>query len=225
MRVWDPYLSERDRALSEKTGYPVARGLRGRIALVVVDVTYAFTGPADTSLLEAIEVWPDACGPDAWSAIPRIRRLLDAFHEDDRPVWFSRPRPRHLDGRGALEWRGARSSPHAPVDGIDGTQIVAEVAPRRHDVVIEKNAPSAFFGTELIAGLVAAGINTVIVCGGTTSGCVRSTVVDAFSYGLRVLVAEDACFDRGEASHAVSLFDMDSRYAEVLPVDDLLPML
>ena len=85
------------------------------------------------------------------------------------------------------------------------------------DVVVSKRYASAFFGTPLATYLNDLDRDTIIVTGATTSGCVRASVSDAFSYGYKVVVVEDAVFDRGEASHAINLFDMDQKYADVLP--------
>lgn len=81
-----------------------------------------------------------------------------------------------------------------------------------------KAKPSAFFGTPLLSVLIDLGVDSLVVCGGTTSGCVRATVVDAFSYNLAVAVAAEATFDRIEASHWMSLYDLNLKYAEVVSV-------
>jgi nicotinamidase-related amidase len=102
---------------------------------------------------------------------------------------------------------------------------VAEIAPSERDLVIEKRKPSAFFGTTLASHLVSLKVDTLIICGTSTSGCVRATVTDAFSYDYRVAIAEEATFDRGQASHAMALFDLDMKYANVTPVDEIVTYL
>src|SRR5207245_6843296 len=102
----------------------------------------------------------------------------------------------------------------------DGNEIVDEIAPEPHDIVVPKQKPSGFFGTNLLSYLVLLGCDSVIVTGTTTSGCVRATVLDAFSNNFRVTVAEEACFDRSAASHATHLCDMQAKYADVLNVDE-----
>ena len=94
-------------------------------------------------------------------------------------------------------------------------EVVAAI--RAGEIVIRKTQASAFFGTDLAAHLIYRGVDTLLIAGCTTSGCVRATVVDAFSHNLRVTVVEDGCFERCQASHAVNLFDMNSKYADVLP--------
>jgi len=96
------------------------------------------------------------------------------------------------------------------------------IAPGSRDIVIKKQKPSGFFGTNLAAYLTLLGCDSVIVVGTTTSGCVRATVVDAFSLNYRVILAEEGCFDRSEASHAVSLCDMHAKYADVVRTAEIL---
>ena len=87
--------------------------------------------------------------------------------------------------------------------------------------MIYKQKPSVFFGSNLMSYLTLLGCDCLVVTGCTTSGCVRATVIDAFSYNIRVTVAEDACFDRSEASHAISLCDMHAKYADVMPTSEI----
>ena len=103
-----------------------------------------------------------------------------------------------------------------------GYDFVAEVAPREGDILVPKKHPSAFFGTPLASYLVEQGADTVVVTGCTTSGCVRGSVVDAFAYNFRVAVPHDAVYDRSATSHAVNLFDMAEKYADVSDTDELL---
>lgn len=116
-------------------------------------------------------------------------------------------------------------NPRHAEDDTHANEIVAEIAPRPGDIIIEKNKPSVFFGTLLASYLVDLHADSLIVCGTTTSGCVRATVVDAFSYNYKVTVVTEATFDRGEASHWVNLFDMDHKYADVTPLSEVLGQL
>jgi maleamate amidohydrolase len=106
-----------------------------------------------------------------------------------------------------------------------GYDFVAEVAPRSEEITIPKFQASAFHGTALISYLVGLGVDTVVVTGCTTSGCVRATVVDACALNFKVVVPEDAVYDRSQTSHAVNLFDMSSKYADVLTTDELTEQL
>src|SRR5690606_9236311 len=101
-----------------------------------------------------------------------------------------------------------------------GTEIVEEVKPLPGELVVEKAAPSAFHGTPLTFQLVSLGIDTVICCGETTSGCVRATVVDGATHRFRMGVVADCVFDRTEASHYMNLYDMHNKYADVVGLAD-----
>jgi nicotinamidase-related amidase len=122
---------------------------------------------------------------------------------------------------GSWSWKNTRTDERPLVTRTerDGNEIVDEIAPEPHDIVVLKQKPSGFFGTNLLSYLVLLGCDSVIVTGTTTSGCVRATVLDAFSNNFRVTIAEEACFDRSEASHAINLCDMQAKYADVLKVE------
>ena len=96
--------------------------------------------------------------------------------------------------------------------------IIPEVAPIVGEVVLRKTAPSAFNGTPLLAHLNYLGVDTLIVGGESTSGCVRASVVDGCSYRFRMIVVEECVFDRHQAAHAMNLFDMHQKYADVVPL-------
>jgi nicotinamidase-related amidase len=103
---------------------------------------------------------------------------------------------------------------------VRGNDIVKEIGPAPHEFLIEKLKPSAFHGTALLGYLVELGIDTLIVCGTTTSGCVRATVLDAFSQNFHISIVEECTFDRFESSHAINLFDMNAKYADVIGIDE-----
>ncbi len=96
------------------------------------------------------------------------------------------------------------------------------IAPRANELVISKQYPSAFFGTSLAATLNASGIDTVITCGVTTSGCIRATCLDTVSNGFIPIIVEDACGDRHEAPHEANIFDMNAKYADVVSTAEVL---
>src|SRR6185503_11404994 len=105
---------------------------------------------------------------------------------------------------------------------LDGNTIVAEIGPQPQDIVIAKIKPSIFHGTPFTSFLTLLGADSLLVCGTTTSGCVRATVVDAFSDNYRVTLVEEGCFDRSQASHALSLCDMHAKYADVDKLDKVV---
>src|ERR1700740_2200555 len=106
-----------------------------------------------------------------------------------------------------------------------GYDFVPEVAPEANDVLLPKKHPSAFFGTPLASYLIERGVDTLVVTGCTTSGCVRGTVVDGFAYNFRILVPHECVYDRSQVSHAVNLFDMSEKYADVMSADAALTAL
>lgn len=220
---WNDFLTERDREVFGAGGYGDRVGLGSRPVLLVVDVTYGFCGDRPEPILDSVARWRSSCGEAAWTAMPHIAKLVAAARERGVPVVYTRGAPRRADGLDRGRW--ADKNRRQAQDPPETNDIVAEVAPVESDVVVAKEKPSAFFGTPLASYLVSLGADTVIVCGTTTSGCVRASVVDAFSLNYRVAIALEATFDRGEASHWVNLFDMDMKYADVLGVPELVDYL
>jgi maleamate amidohydrolase len=217
--LWDRFLTDTDVEVFAASGYGQPRGLRTPMALLVVDVTYAFTGDPGLGLLASIDKFPNSCGPAAWRAVHALETVLPLVRALAIPIIYTTGSPDDA-------WLATRTwqekQTRTPADIVRANQIVEPIRPQPTDTVIRKTAPSAFFDTPLRQYLVAHGTQQVVVCGGSTSGCVRATVVDAFSHGYRVAVLADATFDRGEASHAVSLFDMQQKYADLVSVEEFL---
>lgn len=223
-RVWDRFLTERDRAVFEASGYGAHAGFGKRPALLVVDVSYAFCGEKPEPILESIKTWRNSCGEDAWVGIAAIRKLIDEAHRKTVPVIYTTGsyRADNWDA-GSWRWKNARNKEDVQRAGaVDGNEIVAPIKPAPGDIVVLKQKPSGFFGSNLASYLTLLGCDSLIVTGTTTSGCVRSTVIDAFSMNYRVAVVEEACFDRSQASHAISLCDMHAKYADVVPLEEAL---
>jgi nicotinamidase-related amidase len=116
---------------------------------------------------------------------------------------------------------GATKRVKPSVDAADYA-IRPEFKPQKGDVVITKQRASAFYGTPLAAHLTQLGVQTLIVCGESTSGCVRASAVDGYSHGYHVVLVEECCFDRSALSHKVNLFDMHHKYADVMHVDEVI---
>jgi nicotinamidase-related amidase len=204
--IWDGLIAPEELEVYRKAGYGRPRGFGDRPALLVVDVEYNFTGDFPEPVLDAIDKFKDSCGTYAWAALPWIRRLLEAARRARAPVFFTHGLPKGSAGGHTVD---------------RGTSIVEDLKPEPGEVVIAKAGPSAFFGTPLAGYLVEKQIDTVIVTGCTTSGCVRATVVDSYSYRFRTIVPAEAVFDRAETPHRVNLFDMAMKYADVLPVREV----
>jgi nicotinamidase-related amidase len=188
-----------------------------------VDLYRWVFGDQPQPLLEAIETWPGSCGTAGWEALPHIQALLGEARRlgvpvvhvtgfDGMPGWRDVPR-RGTEDAAMAERRRRRYD------------IVDEVAPIAGEVVLRKVAPSGFWGTPLAGLLVGLGVDTVVVAGESTSGCVRATVVDAKSYRYKVLIPESCVFDRDEASHAINLYDIDQKYGDVQPLEETLAYL
>jgi len=223
-RVWDAFLTEQDRARAAVQP-AVRKGAGTRPVLVLVDLYRWVFGDVREPLLEAIKTWPGSCGPAAWDSLPHIQRLLAEARDLAIPVV-------HLTGlEGMPGWRdfnprgGGSADPVNPEHRRRRYEIVDEVAPIEGEVVLRKSAPSAFWGTPLDGHLTALKADTIVVAGESTSGCVRATVVDAKSHRYKVLVPEECVFDRDEASHAINLFDLEEKYADVIPLDDTIEYL
>jgi maleamate amidohydrolase len=228
--IWNRFLTERDKAVFAAGGFGARAGFGKRPALLVIDVNWAFCGERPEPILESIKRWRTSCGEAAWAALPYIRKLIDKAHAKGLPVIYTtgEGRPDKWD-RGSWGWKSSRAGETgaAPAAGsnappLDGNEIAAPIAPASQDIVIKKQKPSGFFGSNLASYLTLLGADSVVVVGTTTSGCVRATVVDAFSLNYRVILAEEGCFDRSEASHAISLCDMHAKYADVLSAAEVL---
>lgn len=220
-RVWERFITERDQRVLEASGYGKQAGFGARPALVVVDVSYNFVGSEPEPILQSIKRWRNSCGQDAWDAIPVIRSLIDACRGRCPIIYTTNTRRQDGFEAGSWRWKNARELEDTQRE-IDGNEIVAEISPRPEDIVIYKTKPSGFFGTPLLSFLIDLNVDSLIVAGVSTSGCVRATVIDAFSNNLRCCVVEDACFDRIEASHAINLFDMNAKYADVRQSGEVL---
>jgi nicotinamidase-related amidase len=224
MAIWDPFLTPRDRQLFASSGHGKQAGFGKRPVVMVIDVNYLFCGDRREPILESVKRWRNSCGEEAWAAADRIAELVAVAHGKGIPVLYSTGLERRPDGWGRGRWgeKNARAGndPAAVEQVAYGNTILPTVAPRPQDIVIRKAKPSVFFGTLLNAYLVDLQVDTIIATGGVTGGCIRSTVVDGFSYNYRMAVVEECTFDRGEASHALSLFDMDAKYADVVKLDE-----
>ncbi|WP_374631883.1 isochorismatase family protein [Ferrovibrio sp.] len=215
---WDGIIPQHTLEHYRKSGFGAKTGIGKRPALLVIDVQYSTTGEGPQPLAEAINYHPMNCGEAAWSAIGNITKLLAAFRARNLPVLYPFVAPRKKRDAN-------RRMPMAQGFNPRHWEIVAEVAPNESDILIPKTGPSAFFGTPLAAHLIAAGADTVFVTGNTTSGCIRASVIDAYALNFKVVVPHDGVYDRADISHAVNLFDMASKYAEVMDTDAALKLL
>lgn len=218
----DLLLTDLDREVVRLSGFGQRGAAGSSPALLIVDVTEAFCGDRPEPILESIKRFRNSSGEVAWPAVEVIRRLGETARGNDLPVFYTRGMSAE-SGVGPGRW--AMKNSRAREDRGGQHRIVEPLEPREGDVVLDKAKPSAFFGTPLLSLLIERGIDSLIVCGCTTSGCVRATVVDAFSNNFAVSVVADACFDRVAASHTVALFDMNLKYGNVVGSEEAAAMM
>jgi nicotinamidase-related amidase len=221
MKPWDGIIPEQEQRNYRAAGFGQKGGLGSRPALLVIDVQYRTTGTVPMPFDEAIKEFPTSCGETAWSAVHNIARLVALFRSRGWPVLYPHVAPKLGFDTGRL----AEKVPALMTVAAHGYDFVTEIAPRPGDVLLPKKHPSAFFGTPLVSYLIDLRADTLVVTGCSTSGCVRGSVVDAFAYNFRVAVPSDAVYDRSTVSHAVNLFDMSEKYADVMTTDECVTAL
>jgi nicotinamidase-related amidase len=217
-KPWDGIISDEEQRAYHAAGFGRSSGIGKRPALIIIDVQYRTVGSRPMPFWEAIKEYPTSCGEIAWKAVRQIEKLLALFRERGWPVLYPYVSPKTQFDAGRL----SEKVPAIMTVAGKGYDFVAGIAPAEGDVLLPKKHPSAFFGTPLASYLINAQADTLVVTGCTTSGCVRGSVVDAFAYNFRVLVPHDAVYDRSATSHAVNLFDMASKYADVASTDEAL---
>jgi nicotinamidase-related amidase len=230
MRVWDKFLTERDKAHLARYPQIPRFGFGEKPALLMIDHYKAGLGEEPLPLLESMEKYPLSMGLEAWEAVAHTKELLDVCRELKVPVIYT---TMLAYPNSPWEWYTAmRVRPESPTrDGAtlvnpSGEEsvwdIVPQLAPVPEDVVIRKLGASAFFGTPLNAVLHRFGIDTLLVTGNSTSGCIRATVVDAACECYRTIVVEECVYDRTEAAHALNLFDIEQKYGDVLALSEVV---
>jgi maleamate amidohydrolase len=221
-RAWDRFLTDRDKTrLAARIRRP--KGFGDRPALLCIDPYRSVFCDPPPPLMEATEEWSGTCGLEAWD--PHVQALQRSARELGIPVIHTTGLPKEESGIAGVAAAHCTTAPEGSGQlhkGADTYAIIPEVAPMPGEVVIKKSSPSPFFGTPLVGYLIEHAIDTLIVVGESTSGCVRTTVVDGHTHQFRMVVAEEGVFDREEASHAMNLYDMHAKSGEVLPVKDVL---
>ncbi|WP_212525690.1 isochorismatase family protein [Actibacterium sp. MT2.3-13A] len=217
-RPWDGIISDEEKRAYAAAGFGAPTGMGKRPALLIIDVQYRTVGTTPKPFFEAVKEFPTSCGQVGWDAVARIARLVKLFREKGWPILYPYVAPKESFDVGRL----AEKVPALMGVAAKGYEFVPDVAPAENDILLPKKHPSAFFGTPLTSYLIDLGVDSLVVTGCTTSGCVRGSVVDGFAYNFHITVPEDAVYDRSRTSHAVNLFDMASKYADVMPTDDVI---
>ena len=187
-------------------GQRVPRGQKP--AIIVVDFSYGFS---DTQ-------YPTAANMEKQIAATKV--LTDLARSKNFPVIYTTI-AYHAGEIEQLAWLKKATGMAALLEGSRLVEIDAATNIQPSDTIISKKGASAFFGTSLAASLTAQHIDTVIITGATTSGCVRASAVDAVQSGFNVLVAEDCCADRAQAPHDAALYDIDQKYGDVTDSEDI----
>ncbi len=185
-------------------------------ALLVVDMTYGFVD----------DKFPTGFSKTGIPCLENIRKLIDAAKAKRIPVIYTRdmsdPQEVYKIHRGAWNFK---SGPMSEEVRDEYNTIHHLITPEKEDIVIQKSKPSAFFGTPLMAMLNYLRVDSLILTGMVTSGCIRATALDAFSYNFRVTMPIECVADRSQISHQVALFDLDAKYANVMSLDKTLSLL
>ena len=223
-KAWRTIFPEEDRAVYDQAGFGQRKLTFGkRPALLIIDVVESFTGKQKEDVLTSIQDYRTSCGAAAWDALPRIRQLLDAARAAGILVVYTKGDPEYKF------YCGGSTKSDGPQETketlrLHSTPIAEQVAPIDGEFVLRKTKASAFFGTPLPTYLHQRGVDTLLICGTSTSGCVRSSVVDAYSHGYATFVVDDCCFDRSQFSHNVNLYEMNSKYADVIDVEEAIQL-
>ncbi len=223
MANWDEIITERDKEVFGLSGYGKRGGFGQRPAVLVIDMNYNFVGDRPEPILDSVKRFRNSCGEEGWEGVYHTRDLLAEARNKRLPIFYTTGH----EGRTAAAFGRWHGKNRRAVEDFDqkwtkGNEIVAEITPGEEDVILPKQKPSAFFGTPLASMLNEFHADTLLVAGCTTSGCVRASVIDAFSYNFKVSVVEECVFDRGQASHKINLFDMNAKYADVIPLVEAL---
>lgn len=187
-------------------------GFGDRPAVLVIDFQKGFTSSP----------YPLAANLDV--EIEATREVLDVARAKGVPVWFTTI---SFDGSGKDGGRYFEKIPSLKTL-IRGTPLVAlddRLDRKRSEVIIEKKYPSAFFGTSLLSQLNSCQIDTAIICGCVTSSCVRATALDAMQLGYYTIIPEQCVGDRAPAPHRSSLFDLDTKFADVVDKKEVIEYL
>jgi len=207
------WINDHDLNVIEKSLHGFSLKAGNSPALIIVDAQEAFVG-LDEVIEKSLSAYPKSVGKKGWKAVKNIQKLIKSARKKTIPVIFTRL---HLDSKSR---RYTSFGAKTDLPDVIGFDIVNELEARNEDIIIDKFAASAFFGTHLTSVLNTFEIDTLVIAGFTTSGCVRATAVDAASFNYRVLVVADSVADRLEISHVASLIDIYSRYGNVLSTKD-----
>jgi len=214
-RVWDPYIPEP--FLSKVARQRESPQITKNSALLVIDLYNLVFEGGNKSVHEdgLLDRFPAACGEKAYQAIQPTNQLISLFRDNGLPIFFSTKdfEQSQKDGNATLRPRKKAKA--------EDYQIFPEIDFRPTDNLVKKLRASAFFNTGLNDQLARLNVANLFIVGESTSGCIRASVVDAFSLGYQVCLLEDCVFDQNPVSHAVNLYDMQHKYGQVIKLSEL----
>lgn len=221
MRKWEKIFSKSDRDLAKKAGFGKRQPYGNQSALIIVDVNKSFLGTQPKPAIESIEEFRTSCGMAGWEALKYIKQVHKICRIKKVPIIYTTVDPTMTK----FSWGPDKNWGPEEKLNLSSQEIVKEIKPLPTEPIIKKTKPSGFFNTPLSQILYGMQIDTLFIVGTSTSGCVRATVVDAFSNRFTVFVVEECTFDRFELSHLVSLWDMNTKYANVIRIDEAMDYL
>jgi nicotinamidase-related amidase len=202
-----------DEEFFRQRGFGIRIGFGERPALVVIDMIKGFTDPAMP------------LGAPLEDQIEAQKPLIDAAHARNIPVIFSTVIYEEAEAKDAGIWGLKMKGSTTLAAGSEAVRVDPRLPMAGSDVLLVKKYASCFFGTDLVPRLNSRRIDTLIITGCTTSGCVRATAVDAVQNGFRPMVVREAVGDRSASAHEQSLFDLNAKYADVVSLDETLQYL
>ena len=220
--LWEKFLTDEDRAVLARGQFGRRMGFGQQPVVLVIDAQRYMVGSVEDE-----KSWPSSCGEVGRESMRYIAQIVQTAQQVEVPCIFTRF---EIDPSGAdmgvyRRKRDLLQSEKWCLAGTLGAELFPLLVPAERDLVFVKKKPSGFHGTPLLGYLIDRGIDTVIVVGGATSNCVRATVFDCASFNYRAIVPQEAVFDRIPISHAISLFDMDRQFADVLPAAEVMDYL
>jgi maleamate amidohydrolase len=205
--------SKEDEEFFRQRGFGIKIGFGERPALIIIDMLKGFT---DATM---------PLGANLDTQIEAQKPLLKVAHERDIPVIFSTVMYEEAEAKDAGLWGIKMKGSLTLTAGSEAVKVDPRLGMQPKDILLVKKYASCFFGTDLVPRLNSRRVDTLIITGCTTSGCVRATAVDAVQNGFRPVVVREAVGDRSAAAHEQSLFDLNAKYADVVSLDETLQYL
>lgn len=217
-RIWDDIVPDDIKKLYLKVGLSGRCGFGARPAILLIDMVYNSVGDKPEPVMKSIEKYPFSCGEAGWAAVARIKELLIIAREKTIPIIYTIYEKEPFE-KGMWKSKLSPTMLQSALPQARGTQIIDDIAPQTGDIIINKKRQSAFFGTALLSYLNHLQVDTLIITGCATSSCVRTTAADASQYNYYCIAVEECIFDRHPFIHAVTLFDIDAKLADVVSIE------